>query len=833
MLIIYTIVLMRNIYFTVTALLLATLIYGQDNTSGTKISGTVSDANTRSPVEYATIAILDLTTGKTVNGATVNAKGAFSVHNIPYGTYKVTIDFIGYTPQVKNQVTLNAAHPAADLGRILLMPAGSNNLQQVVVTARAPVVQNKVDKIVYNVTNDVTSQGGVAIDVLKKVPQVNVDIDGNVELQGNSNIRFLINGKPSSMFGNSLADALASIPASQIKSIEAITTPGAKYDAQGTGGIINIILRDNKMQGINGNINLSAGTRLENGALSLNFRHNNLGIHSFFNGNAQLVSKTPFRQNRTSGDSTGAVTRLLQDGYNNFNRNGYQAGIGFDWSPSKQDNITTAFSYNHFANKNDGWNSQESQTQDKQQQIIADLFSYRNSNSHARNNSFDWSVDYTHKFRKDGQTLDIRYDASYGDPFSYYFQSQAYKNQQHPYTGSFSNNPGKDRQTEIAIDYTHPVNDKIQLETGVKTILQDISSIADVQVLNPDAGQFLYDPKQSYTLHYKMRVYAGYISGSFRLLNYLDVKAGLRYEYTHLAIDFPNTTIPSYGTWMPSIIFSHQFGNDQTVKLAFTRRIERPEYRELNPFLNLSDPYNITTGNPLLKPEIGKNFELGYARRFNKGGNIYIGLMERINSNDIKPYTLFYPSYQVGDSVYQNVSVTNRQNVGREYNTGLIITGSVPLTKALTIRENFMVFNRHVVNDLNNGAITNGLNWRLNINAGYQFPHNLVVEAFGDFRSSFKNVQGMQAQQLSYTFAFRKQFWNKNASLGITATNPFSRYINQVTTVVTNNYNSYYLRQVPYRSFGISFTYKFGKLEFKKNKDNDNYLNNPPDMGSN
>ncbi len=162
------------------------------------------------------------------------------------------------------------------------------SLQSVTVVGDKPVVENRIDKIVYNVTNDITSIGGAAIDVLKKVPQVTVDIDGNVELQGNSNIRFLINGKPSSVFGNSLADALASIPASQIKSIEAITNPGAKYDSQGTGGIINIILFDNNMQGVNGNINLTAGSRLESGSMNLNLRHNSFGVNAFFSGNASL-----------------------------------------------------------------------------------------------------------------------------------------------------------------------------------------------------------------------------------------------------------------------------------------------------------------------------------------------------------------------------------------------------------------------------------------------------------------------------------------------------------------------------------------------------------------
>src|ERR1035437_11044099 len=213
---------------------------------------------------------------------------------------------------------INSGNPSISLGTISLSQS-TRTLQNVTVTGDKPIVESKIDKIVYNVSNDVTSQGGAAIGVLKKVPQVTVDVDGNVELQGNSNIRFLINGKPSSVFGNSLADALASIPASQIKSVEAITNPGAKYDSQGTGGIINIILYDNKMQGVNGNINLSAGSRLENGSMNLNIRHNNFGVNAFFSGNAALKSELPYSQNRFATDTSAkTITNLLQNSSANF-----------------------------------------------------------------------------------------------------------------------------------------------------------------------------------------------------------------------------------------------------------------------------------------------------------------------------------------------------------------------------------------------------------------------------------------------------------------------------------------------------------------------------------
>ena len=268
-------------FFLLLCALACSRAFGQ---AGVKITGKVTDAATHAAIEYATVTVADRSSKKVVNGASSDSTGAFTVTGILPGLYTITVDFIGYKKQIIDSILVGTSK--VSLKTISLAAAGKV-LDAVTITASGPVIENKLDKIVYNAANDVTSQGGQALDVLKKVPMVNVDIDGNVELQGNSDIRFLINGKPSSVFGSSITDALSAIPASQIKSIEVITSPGAKYDAQGTGGIINIILKDNKMQGINGSINLSGGTRLENGSANLNYRHNNVGVNVFFSGNAQ------------------------------------------------------------------------------------------------------------------------------------------------------------------------------------------------------------------------------------------------------------------------------------------------------------------------------------------------------------------------------------------------------------------------------------------------------------------------------------------------------------------------------------------------------------------
>jgi len=698
-------------------------------------------------------------------------------------------------------------------------------IQEVIINGKKPIVENKVDKIVYNVANDVTSQSGAAIDVLRKVPQVTVDADGNVELQGNPNVRFLINGKPSSIFGNSLADALASIPASQIKSIEAITSPGSKYDAQGTGGIINIVLNESKVKGINGLITASAGTRFETGSLNLNFRNNNFSLNTFFSGNAQLKSRTPFSQDRISHTAT-THNRLLQDGYTDFQRHGYRTGLGFDWTINKTNTLTGSISYNDFANKSIGLINQQQYITDFSNSTEQSIIGYRASDNRSSVNSIDGNLSYRKIFQREGQELTADYVVSYGSPKSNYLQTQSLAAALSPYDGISGRNPGTDTSHNLSVDYVQPINDQITLEMGTKAIFQHITTNTDVNVLDAFSGQHEFDPFQFYHLKYDMGVYAAYISSSLKLFNnWLDVRAGARYEYTTLKIDYQNTNIPSYSLLVPSFILSHKFDSGETIKLAYTRRVERPEYAELNPFLNFSDPHNITTGNPALKPEIGDNMELGYNKNFENGANLSFTLTERINSQDLKQITTFYPIYTVSGTDYTNVSVTRRDNIGKEYNSGGILSGSVAfLNNKLNLRGNMMVFHRYIVSDYF-GNVDMGMRYRLNLNLNYLFPKDFIVEVFGNFNSAAKNIQGKNPQSITYSIAARKQFWNKKASIGITTTNPFNRYIKQATTVETGDYSSYSVRYLPLRSFGISFSYKFGK-DFKKEKDiSDDYLN--------
>jgi len=663
---------------------------------------------------------------------------------------------------------------------------------------------------------------------------VTVDIDGNVELLGNPSVLFLINGKPSSIFGASLADALQSIPSSQIKSIEVITSPGAKYDASGTGGIINIILKDNKVQGYNGSVNASAGTRLENTSINLNAKTSKIGVNLFFSGNKTLLSKTLNTRTRTN-ISNDTTSNQFQNGYGDIQRNGFQSGIGFNWSLNKHDEISAGLTYHHFSNYTDGLTNQEDQQIKTGFAPLYDLLSIRNSNGQFGENAIEPNFEYKRTFKKDGQELNFQYNGSINSNIGNYYQKQDYIGQSATSSGSTGDNPGKDQEHEFKLDYSHPVTEDFLIETGAQTVINILNSASNVNLYDVATNTFIYNQGQSSNFTYGQNVYAYYISASFKLFDYFDIKSGLRDEYTTVTIGGKSGIVPDYNFLSPSFVVQHQIKKGQSIKLAYSKRIERPDFGYLNPFVNSSDPYNISFGNPNLHPEIGNNFEFGYNGSFKNGTNINITAFFRHNGFDVKQYSINYSTYKELDSTYNNVNVSTRANVGAEVQTGINASLSLPITKSLTIRPNMLFSQRRIMDNLaNTPPFVMGYEYRLNINASYDFGHNMLAEAFANYNSPRVGLQGTNSSFVAYSFAARKQFLNKKASIGFTTSVPFNEYINQSSTITQQapKYSyTYSLRQVPFRSFGITLSYKFGKLEFKKDEEKDPAPNLPqPDQ---
>ena len=807
---------MKKIIILVLTILVFNFLKAQTPAGQNTLKGKITDSVSAAALEYATVSLFTKGNKKPINGTVTNKEGKYIISDIPNGIYTISFEFIGYRSVTLNDIAFNKNSVVVNN---IALQSKKTDLQGVVVVAQQKLVENKIDKIVFNAEKDITSQSGVATDVLKKVPQVSVDVDGNVQLAGSGGVRFLINGKPSTAFGSSINDVLQSIPANQIKSIEVITNPGAKYDAQGMGGIINIILKANNAKGYNGNISLTGGTRQENGSLNLNARKNNFGVNVFVSGSARLRSSTPTLSDRfTINDTTTSL--FHQQGSGSFVRHGIQRGGGFDWTIKKLNSISGNISFNNFGFSGAGY-SDQSFLNNKNNNQPALLTLLNNSQQYQYYNT-DAGLNYKRSFKKEDQEFNAGINFSKQNEKSIANSDQFQLPQDSLFYGTHSLNPGNTKEVNVNLDYSQPIKKDIILGFGTKGVFSDIKSTSVVSQYETISKSYLFNPSMSNNLDYKQNVYAAYAELSFPVSKLFNAKLGGRYERTEINSYYSNAQqqvkVPGYNTFVPSIFLSRKIGENQTIKLSYSKRIERPGYDDLNPFVNTNDPKNLYTGNTNLKPEIAHRYELGYNTDFGKVGSIMVNLFYRINKNDIQPYIVYYPSFIVGNNTYTNVAVSTRQNIGEEQNLGINLFGDLHPNSKLNIRSNVFLFRRHTINILDAGYNYNSFNYRFNINSSYQFTNNLVAEFFGNFNSARNEAQGRYPSFTSYSFAIRRQFLKKKASIALSANNFFNNYVDQKTNLFGPSFSVVSERRLPFRSISLNVAWKFGKLDFKKDK---------------
>ena len=789
-----------------------------------QIEGIVVDSENQLPIEYATIIVYQNGITKALTGATSNAKGAFVIKELTNGMYKVNIEFVGSKTFTVNNITIDNNHNRIDLKTISLQKS-SGSLAAVTVKSSAKTIDNKIDKMVFNAEKDISAQNGVATDLLKKIPMVSVDIDGNVQLAGTSSIRFLINGKPSVAFGSNITEVLQSIPASEIKTVEVITNPGAKYDADGLGGIINIVLKQNKTRGYNGNISSSIGTRIENGSVNLAARNNNFGASLFIATNARLLAATPMTMYRNTTDSVNKINNYIQqDGSSDVKRQGTHSGLNLDWTYLKKNSFTANFGTNQFGFDANGANTQVLSSQPFGGAVMQNAILHNVTANHFNENqNYNFGGNYKRTFDKADRELEISYNAS-SSKFSINASNLQYLMPSNALNyGSNNLNASKEYNNELKLDFTEPISDKVKLSLGGKMVDFGINSATTVYIQSNNSVAKLNNSLTN-TLDYQQKVLAVYSELEFPIVDWVDVKLGGRWEQTKVNATFSNALQqinPNYNNFVPSIFFKRKLGEDNSLKLSYSRRINRPGTEELNPYINTTDPKNMAQGNPYLLPELGERIEFTYSQEIKELGSVMVTLFQRNSNQDIQPYVTYYPSLQVGDSVYNNVNLSKPQNIGLEKNTGVNIFGDLKVSPAFSVRSNFSYYYRKIYNSIDHNYNASSQNYRANINLTYEFSKNLVSECFGNFNSARNEVQGKYPANLSYSFAVRKKFWNGKGSFGFVANNPFAEYVKQQTLISGTNFNSNSIRYVPSRSFGISFNWRFGKLEFKKDKKED------------
>lgn len=773
---------------------------GAPTVKGT-IRGVLVDSMTQQPLEYASV-VLTLPGGKMLDGQITDEKGGFRFREVNTSKYEIQATFIGYEPKTVKGVVTTPEKPDLDMGRILLSPQGVN-LEEVVVAEEAPVMESKIDKIVYNADKDITNLGGDGADVLRKVPLLSVDLDGNVSLRGNSNVRIFINGKPSSMFAGNVADALKSLPADQIKSVEVITSPTARYDGEGSSGIINIVLKRPNVQGLTGSVNASVGTRANNADLSVAAARGRFGI----NGNlgSRFTWLRPGTQSFHREDNLGDFigNRVLdQSGDNKSAWTGINGSIGafYDFNAYNAINTNVRLNGNQFI-RNGLTNSS----------FIDPLLNL--SQAYSRYNDdvnlgggVDWSTDYKKTFagnkerewttayqlstRLSEETTRIEQS---GEPSLLVNQDNA--------------NLGLNLEHIIQTDYIHPFSDKLKLETGVKAILRRMNSTYDYNDYDETTGTFVRNPLISGEFNYLQDVGAAYASMNAKLSDRYDLVAGVRYEYTWIEGD-PANGQPAftnrYGNLLPNAIIARKFGPFTTLKLAYNQRIQRPGLRNINPYQQLNDPRNITVGNPTLLPELSHQLDLNYGT-FVKGSVLNVSVYYRHTEDIIESFLSVTP---------EGASLNTFQNIGRNEVVGANLFGTVSLfQKKLTLRGSIDVNTYSSRGNVAGLDLSNtDINWRSFLNISYDFGKGYKAETFGMLRSHQTTLQGRIPSFWLYSFAFQKEF-GKKWSLGLNIVEPFNLYKSFRTDLKGPTFTQESNFRVPFQSYGVSVRYAFGKLE--------------------
>lgn len=767
-----------------------------------RISGNVIDSISKAPVEFATVSIKKQGGTVETGGTLTDQSGSFRLENISPAKYEITISFLGYNDVVLNDVETTGRKPDLNLGNISIAP-NALLLNEVVVSGEASLIESKVDRLVYNAEKDISIAGGDASDVLRKVPLLSVDIDGNPSLRGSSNIRVLINGKPSGTMAGNVSDALKMIPAEEIKSVEVITSPSAKYDAEGTGGIINIITKKRNVEGMNGSVNAGLNTRNNSFNGNLGVRKGRMGINGSLGAN--LFTRRPGSTEFRREDQIAEGLRLLtQEGEFIGGRNTYNGNIGIDYDVNAFNNISSNFRVNNFTFFGD--NNVDIFLNDPG--IPLQLDYRRESESRSGFTNFDWTADYRRTFAKPQK------EWTFGTQISRSNNINKFNvNQFSPAFPDFSliersDNLGHNTEFTFQTDFVQPYS-KGLIETGAKAVLRNITSDFTTEIKDLDSDDFRVDNRRSNSFNYQQNVFAGYGSINYRFSQTLEVKTGLRWEMTDISGAFQNGELNvanQFHNFVPNFTISKTLKNFRTLKFSYSQRIQRPSLFFLNPFENAADPRNVTVGNPNLGAEVSDQVEVGF-NGFFKGTVLNASMYYRYTKDVIQSFITVRED---------GVSVNSFGNIGYNNNVGVNIFGQVVLFSKLTIRGSFNGMYVIANGIINNEQLENrDFQYNIFSNATYQFGDTWSAEMFGVFNSQRVTLQGRNPAFSIYNFSVKKTFWNKKASLGLNFTNPFTRFLTFRQDLEGPTFLQYNINNIPFQAIGINFSWQFGKVEFK------------------
>jgi iron complex outermembrane receptor protein len=636
------------------------VLCGMLSTTAQKItlSGTLTASESPSPLLFATLSLHDSSDSSMVTSALTNESGVFEMQADP-GEYYLVAQYVGFQDKTIDGIVLKKGKEKVDLG-VITMSEDAVDLEEVVVRAERSQMEFKLDKKVFNVGKDLTNAGLTAADILDNVPSVTVDAEGNLSLRGSGNVRILVDGKPSGLLSAGDLDALQRMQGDMIQSVEVITNPSARYEAEGEAGVINIILKKEKQKGVNGSFGAGLGwPHNHNASYSLNFRRDKVNLFSNFGIN--------YRQSPGGGLSTQQFFENGQlDEYYTSQRDQTRGGLGgnlqlgTDWFINPKNTITGSLLLRHSRNDNDALVIYRDF--DGSENLLNEVV--RDNDEKEIEYNFETSLNYRRTFDEPDRewTIDFKYILDDDTEEADYFQ-----------TDQMVANPLVERSanTEDEInwlfqsDYVHPFSDNSKMEVGVRAAIRNVNNEYLVERQSSD-GFFFPLPAFDDNLRYKENVYAAYAIGGTSL-GKIDLQAGLRAEYSDVSaqlVESDTTNIQQYLSLFPSASVVYRLSDENQFQLSYSRRISRPYFRFLLPFSNFSDPRNQWQGNPNLTPEFTDSYELGYLRYMEKG-SLMTGLYYRQTRGVIQRIVL--PSDD-GTTIRFPINLARRDAYGLELN---------------------------------------------------------------------------------------------------------------------------------------------------------------------
>lgn len=784
--------------YTLLLCFFCSILIAQGQDKDITVKGKVLEGNSRQPIEFATVFIADPESGGAIIGTTTDLDGHFQIKNSTSPFY-LEIRFIGFESQKITGLQLD--NQVLDLGEILLYE-DAQQLDEITVRAEKSTTEFKLDKRVFNVGKDLSSTGASVLEVLNNVPSVNVNIEGDISLRGSSGVQILINGKPS-VLASEQGNALGSITAEMIDKIEVITNPSAKYDAEGTSGIINIVIKKEERKGLNGSATVNVGVPHNHSfGLSLNRRTEKFNLFSQLGVGYRLFPSESENINR----DLIANTELRALGDANKYENFYNLILGTDYLIDKNNVITLSGS---FAYEIEDENSLTNFEYQNSSQELERGWS-RSEITEAINPKFQYELQYKRDFKnhKDHTLLFSALGHFFGKDQSSQFEHRT----------TFGELAANDQQIEtdfkegkytFKLDYTNPISDKFTIETGAQYLINNVSN--DYEVLDFIDNEWLSNQSLTNTFNYDQNVLGVYGTGAYEGERW-GIKMGLRMENTDLKTLLVTTNEvnnQNFTNLFPSVHTSFKLTQQVSFQAGYSRRIFRPRLWDLNPFFNIRNNFSIRTGNPNLLPEFSDSYELSSIFLLNKA-SFNATIYHRYTTDVVERVSTFE----------NNINTAMPMNIGTKKSTGLEINGKIEASKKLTFTGdiNYNYFNRQ--GSLQSNSFDFDANqWSSKITTKIKFPADVDFEVTGQYRSKYITIQSEISDQLFADFGLRKKIMKGKAVLNLSVRDIFASRIRESVTDQNDFYLYNYGRRGRFVTLG--FSYGFGKgeaMEFSSSK---------------